>query len=81
MALFLRTRKGAIRDAKANLSRYDPEYAQVLRQLRAAETELAALQNTLPADSPEKPRVSHVLGQVRAAVRQPSNAMKFTYPS
>ena len=44
------------------------ELGQVLRQLRAAATELANLCDRLPANSPEKAQASRVLGQIRAAI-------------
>lgn len=44
------------------------ELGQVLRQLRAAATELANLSDRLPPDSPEKAQASRVLGQIRAAI-------------
>ena len=46
------------------------ELGQVLRQLRAAATELANLCDKLPPDSPEKAQASRVLGQIKAAIER-----------
>ena len=46
------------------------ELGQVLRQLRAAATELANLCDKLPTDSPEKAQASRVLGQIKAAIER-----------
>jgi len=46
------------------------ELGQVLRQLRAAATELANLRDRLPPDSPEKAQASRVLGQIKAVIER-----------
>ena len=48
----------------------NPELGLVLRQLKAATTELTKLRDALPPDSLEKAQASRILGQIMAAIER-----------